>query len=156
MEDPRRALAEQELASQTSKSSYSGTLVPSNLDDTPASRPTIKDSGIRREFETGAVRDISAGKGRFDLLPPEAITAFAVHMENGCVKYGERNWEKGISLSSFLDSAMRHLFKYLMGMRDEPHLEAAFWNLGCLIATRARIDAGKLPETLDDLPHGRG
>lgn len=30
---------------------------------------TIQDSGARREFESGAVRDISEGKGRCDLLP---------------------------------------------------------------------------------------
>lgn len=29
----------------------------------------IKDSGDRREYETGAVRDMAAGKGRCDLLP---------------------------------------------------------------------------------------
>ena len=29
----------------------------------------LKDSGARREFDTGAVRDISIGKGRCDLLP---------------------------------------------------------------------------------------
>ena len=29
----------------------------------------IKDSGERREFESGAVRDIQEGKGRCDLLP---------------------------------------------------------------------------------------
>ena len=29
----------------------------------------IKDSGERREFDTGAVRDIQEGKGRMDLLP---------------------------------------------------------------------------------------
>lgn len=29
----------------------------------------LKDSGARREFESGAVRDIQEGKGRCDLLP---------------------------------------------------------------------------------------
>ena len=29
----------------------------------------IKDSGCRREYSTGAVRDIQEGKGRCDLLP---------------------------------------------------------------------------------------
>jgi hypothetical protein len=29
----------------------------------------IKDSGTRREFDTGAVRDIQEGKGRCDLMP---------------------------------------------------------------------------------------
>ena len=29
----------------------------------------IKDSGERKVFESGAVRDITKGKGRFDLMP---------------------------------------------------------------------------------------
>ena len=33
----------------------------------------IKDSGDRTEFSSGAVRDMHAGKGRFDLLPWYAI-----------------------------------------------------------------------------------
>lgn len=33
----------------------------------------IKDSGTRREFETGAVRDIQEGKGRCDLLPLDVV-----------------------------------------------------------------------------------
>lgn len=33
----------------------------------------IKDSGTRRKFETGAVRDIQEGKGRCDLLPLDVI-----------------------------------------------------------------------------------
>ena len=35
--------------------------------------PVIKDSGERREFETGAVRDIQEGKGRCDLLPLDMV-----------------------------------------------------------------------------------
>lgn len=33
----------------------------------------IKDSGERREFATGAVRDIQEGKGRCDLLPLDVV-----------------------------------------------------------------------------------
>lgn len=33
----------------------------------------IKDSGARREFKTGAVRDIQDGKGRCDLLPIDIV-----------------------------------------------------------------------------------
>ena len=33
----------------------------------------LKDSGERRQFESGAVRDISEGKGRCDLLPLDAV-----------------------------------------------------------------------------------
>ena len=33
----------------------------------------IKDSGDRREFSTGAVRDMQEGKGRCDLMPLEVV-----------------------------------------------------------------------------------
>ena len=35
---------------------------------------SIKDSGHRRTFETGAVRDMAVGKGRCDLLPMEVVS----------------------------------------------------------------------------------
>lgn len=35
----------------------------------------IKDSGARRHFNTGAVRDIAEGKGRCDLLPLDVVAA---------------------------------------------------------------------------------
>ena len=149
----------------------------------------IKDSGERREFETGAVRDMAEGKGRFDLMPLSevaklfggdrriysivtdlaAISGFgykssdafvtnaiynfvayckdkdfedvtisdiaeymlevAVHFEEGAKKYGERNWEKGLPFSSYLDSATRHLMKHISGMTDERHDRAFIWNL---------------------------
>ena len=54
----------------------------------------IKDSGDRTEFESGAVRDMHEGKGRFDLLPMCVLMRLAKHYENGSKKYGDRNWEK--------------------------------------------------------------
>ena len=36
----------------------------------------IKDSGNRREFSSGAVRDIQEGKGRCDLLPLDVIAKY--------------------------------------------------------------------------------
>lgn len=95
--------------------------------------PEIKDSGERREFDTGAVRDIQLGKGRYDLIPHEAVRRLAVHCEKGALKYGERNCEKGIPTKSLLDSALRHLHKYAEGITDEPHLDAAFWNIAFIM-----------------------
>ena len=89
----------------------------------------IADSGERREFETGAVRDIQVGKGRMDLLPWAAIMEVSKHCENGSLKYGEHNVDRGIPTNSLCDSAARHLAKYLDGWDDEPHLLAAAWNL---------------------------
>lgn len=89
----------------------------------------IQDSGNRREFETGAVRDIQQGKGRMDLLPWNGIIEVAKHCEKGAIKYGENNIDKGIPLSSLIDSAMRHLAKFTAGQDDEDHLRAAAWNI---------------------------
>ena len=89
----------------------------------------IKDSGDRTEFSTGAKRDLHTGKGRMDLLPWDAIMEVSKHCENGALKYGERNVDKGIPVHSFVDSAFRHLAKYMEGWDDEPHLVAAAWNI---------------------------
>lgn len=132
----------------------------------------IKDSGTRREFETGAVRDVAEGKGRCDLLPLNIVgymlndlllhyiesyvrtgdvamlknivndfsrkqfgdieTAFlevAKHYEEGAKKYTERNWEIGIPLHCYIDSAVRHYLKYKRGDDDEPHDRAFLWNI---------------------------
>lgn len=90
---------------------------------------SIKDSGERTEFTTGAQRDMHAGKGRFDLLPWHAIHDVAKHCEEGAIKYGERNVDLGLPQHSFIDSAFRHLKKYWTGETDEPHLRAAAWNI---------------------------
>lgn len=98
----------------------------------------IKDSGERTTFGTGANRDMSKGKGRLDLLPCSAILALARHCEAGALKYGERNVDKGIPQHSFIDSGLRHLFKYLRGDRDEDHLVAAFWNIAWALEQEER------------------
>ena len=148
----------------------------------------IKDSGVRREFPTGATRDIRPGKGRCDLMPldvigkwmdnwalkhindfiitgsntylyqaldeeiaqveiPKYILELSKHFESGAIKYGERNWEKGIPLSSYIDSAVRHYLKHLDGQEDENHFIAFVWNIICAIWTN-----NNLPE-MRDLPY---
>ena len=147
-------------------------------------KPHILDSGERRQFETGAVRDIQEGKGRCDLMPlsvaydhlklydgnsgkvleyigafqkhgethflHEAIRRFVVihsdwrtvydmflevakHFEEGAKKYGENNWQKGLPVHCYIDSAVRHYLKWLRGDKDEPHDRAFVWNLLCCI-----------------------
>lgn len=148
----------------------------------------IKDSGERRQFDTGAVRDIQEGKGRCDLMPLDvvgeyylrvfgeddstwkticpisrfmetgdpqwldlALVAFvdesdftshsdmfletSKHFEDGAKKYGEYNWQKGIPVKSYIDSAVRHYLKWLRGDKDEPHDRAFCWNILCAIWT---------------------
>lgn len=106
----------------------------------------IKDSGERRQFKSGAVRDIQEGKGRMDLLPACSMIRLSKHYESGAVKYGEYNWQKGIPIHSYIDSALRHLMNYLDGKTDEDHLCAATWNLVSAMWTEE-----KMPH-LQDIP----
>lgn len=73
----------------------------------------------------------------------------SIHFENGAKKYGERNWEKGIPLSSYMDSALRHFFKVLRGDKDENHKRAFVWNVLCAIDT-----VTYMPE-MNDLPFAK-
>jgi hypothetical protein len=110
-----------------------------------------KDSGQREEFDTGSRRDSREGKGRYDLLPPEAIRRLAQLYERGAAKYGDRNWEKGQPVSRYLDSLLRHVFNYLEGETTEDHLAAAAWNAFGAMVTEDRARSGRLPSDLDDL-----
>lgn len=113
----------------------------------------ILDSGERRTFESGAVRDMSEGKGRYDLLPMCVLMRLAKHYEKGAIKYKERNWEKGIPAHSFADSAFRHLVKYLDGWTDEDHLISAIWNLcGLAWTEEKRPDMMDIQARFDEHP----
>lgn len=92
------------------------------------------------EYTTGAVRD-TGGKGRCDLLPHSALLRVARHMENSLDTHEERNWERGLPMHCFLDSAMRHVFKYMDGQTDEDHLAAAATNLLMAMWTEAHLPA---------------
>lgn len=112
-----------------------------------------KDSGSRRRFDTGSQRDMGKGKGRYDLISPLALRRIAELLERGANKYEARNWEKGQPQSVFMDAALRHLFKYLEGMRDEDHLAAAAWNVMAMIHQEVRDGRGGLAKGLLDLPN---
>lgn len=110
-----------------------------------------KDSGQREEFTSGAVRDVREGKGRYDLLPSAPIRRWAAVMERGAKKYEQRNWEKGIPISRCLDSALRHIFQYMDGQKDEDHIAQAFWNIGAVMHFEEnRPDLMDLPARLEE------
>ena len=64
----------------------------------------------------------------------------SVHFEEGAKKYGEHNWQKGIPVNRYIDSAVRHYLKWLRGDDDERHDRAFVWNIMCCIWTNRRKD----------------
>ena len=55
------------------------------------------------------------------------------HFEEGAEKYGENNWQSGLPVSCYLNSAIRHYLKYRRGDKDEDHARAFVWNIMCCI-----------------------
>lgn len=115
-----------------------------------------KESGKEREFDTGAKRQRAEGKGTPVLFPGDAYLDVCKHFEDGAIHYGGRNWEKGLPLSTFIDSLERHTAQEKMGLTDESHDRAMAWNTICYLATKLRIKAGILPKELDDLEGAYG
>lgn len=112
----------------------------------------MKPPGKMTTHKTGAKREDKTGKGRFDLLSPIMLKRLAILSEEGGVAHGDRNWEKGMKLSTFLDSAFRHLVQTIDGCEDKDHPIQAIWNLQGYIHTLHLIRTGDLPPELDDLP----
>lgn len=65
----------------------------------------------------------------------EMIQELAIHFQKGAEKYGERNCEKGIPLWSFMDSGLRHMNQWFLGISDENHYISAIWNFVMAIWT---------------------
>ncbi len=110
-----------------------------------------KDSGKRCEFKTGSRREPEDNKGFYDCLPFNAIDRLARLMERGAAKYSKHQWRRGLPLSRYLSSALRHLCQFANGQVDEDHLAAVLFNVSCLMETERAIARGLLPKELDDL-----
>lgn len=111
----------------------------------------LPDTGSRSEFDTGAVRDASLGKGIPSAIPVRALMKLAKRFEDGAAKYERDNWKKGIPLSRYVDSLYRHLWAFLEGDDTEDHLGAIIWNAVCLSETFDMIEDGTLDVVLEDI-----
>jgi hypothetical protein len=113
----------------------------------------VNDHGGEREHSvTGGEREAPTGKGRFDLVPSYPIRRLAQHYEHGAKKYAARNWEKGLELGRFIDSAERHMNQFKDGDRTEDHLAAILWNICGYLWTEREIQEGRLPQELSTVP----
>lgn len=98
----------------------------------------IHGQGEMTETNEGARRESNDGRGRFDLFPYEAMEALAKWYEDGAKKYGDRNWEKGLSVKDCINRMVRHALKAANGWTDEDHLSAVMWNAAAAITMMER------------------
>lgn len=89
-------------------------------------------------FPTGARRSTDACGVRYDLIPPAGVRAVAEACALGARKYGVHNWRKGIPASDLVNHALRHVFLWLAGDKEEDHIGHAIWNLMALCEMEAR------------------
>ncbi len=82
-----------------------------------------------RVFESGAKRDSNEGKIRPDLISPKMLKALGKVLAEGAKHYGERNWEKGMSLDVFKESAARHYVSWMNDEQDEDHAAKLIFNI---------------------------
>ena len=59
----------------------------------------------------------------------ECFLEVSVHYKDGAKKYGAYNWQKGIPVSSYISSGVRHLLKEMDMRTDERHDRAFVWNM---------------------------
>ena len=87
----------------------------------------------------GGLRYTEGKLARYDLIPPEALEALAIHYGQGAAKYGDRNWERGMKWSNVFAPLMRHAWRWWRGKSyddEDPrmpgfrahHMIAVAWN----------------------------
>lgn len=93
----------------------------------------LKDSGKRKEFSSGMVRDTNEEKLDFLLIRDgQMYKRWASHLSKGAIKYAKRNWMKASGVEEmerFKESAARHFEQWLNGEVDEDHAAAVFFNI---------------------------
>lgn len=85
--------------------------------------------GSSVKYGSGAVRSSDAEGTRYDLISPIGLAAVAAACAEGAAKYGPYNWEKGMPANDLINHALRHIYLFLSGNRDEDHLGHAAWNV---------------------------
>lgn len=95
--------------------------------------PPIKDSGQRKEFASGMVRDTTESKIDYTLIfDGPMLERWALHMTKGAAKYSKANWMLAAGqeeLDRFKESALRHFIQWFRGDTDEDHASAVFFNI---------------------------
>jgi len=75
---------------------------------------------------------------------------YAKALHEGAIKYGERNWERGLPESNLLNHALYHLFKLVGGDDTENHQAHLVWNVMTLVYQRVTDYYRELQNTIKE------
>ena len=109
---------------------------------------TLSGTWNTNPLETIVTDPLTGGKKgqkieRFDLIPNAFERALARHYGVGCLKYADRNWERGYRWSLSVGALRRHLASWLGGESVDPetgsnHLIAVAWHAAALFIFELR------------------
>ena len=111
----------------------------------------VKDSGKRKAYKSGMVRDVTEGKIQYHrIFHGVLIERLAAHFTAGAAKYpdnadGTPNWMNAngqSELNRFRESAARHFAQWMRGDRDEDHFSAVVFNLNAYEWLLAKLSKG--------------
>ena len=112
----------------------------------------VKDSGERKHFESGMVRDTDTNKIDYArVLDGPMFQRWAEHLTKGAKKYpdtkpGSPNWMKARGEEEyyrFKQSALRHFIQWFTDQEDEDHASATFFNMNGAEYIKWRRGLGK-------------
>lgn len=98
----------------------------------------IKDSGERKEFSSGSLRDVETDKIDWSkTFAGPMLRRWAIHLTNGAKKYpdvkpGVGNWtliETDEEYERYRRAAYRHFMQWYGGETDEDHASAVFFGI---------------------------
>lgn len=121
----------------------------------------VKDSGERKNFASGMVRDTATGKPDAELIYNGPMAdRWAAHLTKGATKYpdvkpGVPNWTLAAGVDEmvrFRKSAVRHFRQWLRGDVDEDHAAAVFFNINGYEYVKAKMAKTPSVFDLDTLP----
>ena len=93
-------------------------------------------SFVRRWFSRqpeGYITFGKSGESERSYAEPLMLNRLQGLMDRGAAKYSADNWKKGMPLSVYFNSAVRHLFMWFFGDRREDHLAAVIFNVQCIM-----------------------
>ena len=83
-----------------------------------------------------------SGTARYDLLPTEYLEATAMVLGFGADKYGQRNWEQGMSWGRVFAALMRHMWAWWRGEKADPETGYShLWHASCCMAFLVAYEA---------------
>ncbi len=111
-----------------------------------------KDSGERRQFDSGMMRDVDSDKILWHLTASgPMLQRWAELMTRGVPKYGEDNWllaEGEEEYKRFRSSAYRHFMQWWKGLEpEEDHAAAVIFNIDGAEYVKAKMHVSEDSET---------